>query len=301
MKKWLTALLILVILAFGFAKLKVSTLEEWYQALNGPVQQDDQMLEPEILSENSGFAIEVSMSMIFEGDLLLVNKDHPVPDGLQPETDAISLVQYPEFIDGFGVLDNSILLSPRLIEHFTAMVKAADKQGVHQFLISSGYRDEHKQDELYREMGSKRALPAGYSEHNLGLSLDIGSTQGEMSEAPEGLWLKEHAWKYGFILRYPEDKTDITGIRFEPWHFRYVGQPHSAIMHEEGLVLEQYLDELKQRKRMSTTVEGQAYEIFYYPVSEDQVIHVPAQGKYSLSGNNVDGIIVTVAGLSVGH
>lgn len=295
MKKWLISLVILLLLGFGFAKLKVSTLEEWYRELTGPAEQNDQMLEPETFTKELGFTIEVSKSMIYEGDLLLVNKDYPVPEGLHPETEAVSLVKNPELIDGFGVLDNSIMLSPRLVEHFTAMVKAAGKEGIHHFLISSGYRDESKQEELYREMGPKWALPAGFSEHNLGLSLDIGSSQGEMSEAPEGLWLKQHAWEYGFILRYPEDKTDITGIRFEPWHFRYVGQPHSTIMQEEGLVLEQYLDELKKRKSMSATVGGQKYRVFYYPVSEDQVIYIPVQGKYSLSGNNIDGIIVTVA------
>lgn len=295
MKKWLISLAILLLLVLGFAKLKVATLEEWYRDLTAPEEQNHQMQEPETTSGEAGFTIEVTKSMIFEGDLLLVNKDHPVPEGLHPEAEAVSLVQHADLIDGFGVLDNSILLSPRLVEQFTRMVKAAEKDGVHQFLISSGYRDESKQDELYREMGSKRALPAGYSEHNLGLSLDIGSSQGEMSEAPEGLWLKKHAWKYGFILRYPEDKTAITGIRFEPWHFRYVGLPHSAIMQEEGLVLEQYLDELKKRKRLSATVDGQDYRVFYYPVSKDQVIHVPVQGKYNIAGNNMDGIIVTVA------
>lgn len=295
MKKWLISIVILLLLGLGFAKLKVTTIEKWYIEMTTPVEQNDWMLEPETLTEELGITIEVTKSMIYEGDLLLVNKDHPVPEGLHPETEAVSLVKNPELIDGFGVLDNSILLSPRLVEHFTAMVKAAGKDGIHQFLISSGYRNKSKQDELYREMGSARALPAGFSEHNLGLSLDIGSSLGEMGEAPEGKWLMKHAWKYGFILRYPEDKTAITGIQFEPWHFRYVGQPHSTIMQEEGLVLEQYLDELKKRRSMSATVGEQDYRVFYYPVSKDQVIYVPARGRYSLSGNNIDGIIVTVA------
>lgn len=296
MKKWLISLVVLLVLGLVCVKLKVSTLEEWYREWTATAEQNNQVLEVEHFTEEPepGLTIKVSKSMIYEGDLLLVNKDHPVPEGLHPEAEAVSLAKHPELIDGFGVLDNSILLAPRLIERFTAMVKAAGEDGVQQFLISSGYRDEGKQDELYREMGSVRALPAGYSEHNLGLSLDIGSSQGEMGKAPEGLWLKKHAWKYGFILRYPEDKTAITGIRFEPWHFRYVGQPHSTIMQEQGLVLEQYLDQLKKRKSMSATVDGQDYRVFYYPVTKDQVIQVPAQGKYSISGNNIDGIIVTV-------
>ncbi len=79
-------------------------------------------------------------------------------------------------------------------------------------------------------MGSNYALPAGYSEHNLGLSLDVGSTQKKMEKAPEGKWIEENVWKHGFVLRYPKNKSNITGIQYEPWHIRYVGLPHSAIM-----------------------------------------------------------------------
>ncbi|RLM60061.1 D-Ala-D-Ala carboxypeptidase VanY, partial [Halorubrum sp. Atlit-9R] len=132
------------------------------------------------------------------------------------------------------------------------------------------------------------------SEHNLGLSLDIGSTQGEMGQAPEGKWLNKNAWRHGFILRYPSDKTAITGIQYEPWHFRYVGLPHSAIMQDKNFVLEEYLDYLKDHKSITTTVNQQTYEISYYPVSKNTTIPVPVNGRYEISGNNMDGIIVTV-------
>ncbi|MGG6311369.1 M15 family metallopeptidase [Paenibacillus macerans] len=305
MKKWFVCLVILVLLGYGFTKFKTSMADFGDMSdiknemppsagnaaapnQSGSASRDDRE------SAGDGFSIKVTPDMIYQGDLLLVNKDYPVPEGLHPEDEAVSLVKNPELIDGFGVLDNKILLSPRLTDKFTSMVKAAGEEGINQFLISSGYRDEQKQDELYREMGSKLALPAGFSEHNLGLSLDIGSSQAEMNQAPEGRWLKDNAWKYGFILRYPDDKTAITGIQFEPWHFRYVGLPHSAIIHENGLVLEEYLDYLKERQKVSTTVQGQSYKVFYYPVSKNQTIQVPAQGKYEVSGDNMGGIIVTV-------
>ena len=88
------------------------------------------------------------------------------------------------------------------------------------------------------------ALPE-YSEHNLGLALDVGSTLTQIKNAPEGAWLKENAWKYGFIARYPEDNTDVTGVIDEPWHFRYVGLPHSAIMQENHWAFEEYLAALR--------------------------------------------------------
>ncbi|MBU5494611.1 D-alanyl-D-alanine carboxypeptidase family protein, partial [Enterococcus sp. S177_ASV_20] len=108
-------------------------------------------------------------------------------------------------------------------------------------IINSGYRDFDEQSVLYQEMGAEYALPAGYSEHNSGLSLDVGSSLTKMERAPEGKWIEENAWKYGFILRYPEDKTELTGIQYEPWHIRYVGLPHSAIMKEKNFVLEEYM------------------------------------------------------------
>jgi D-alanyl-D-alanine carboxypeptidase len=192
------------------------------------------------------------------------------------------------------LLDHSIRLTPSLAQKFTTMIEAAQKDGVNRFAITSGYRDEKEQRELYEEMGPDYALPAGYSEHNLGLALDIGSTQGKMEVAAEGKWLKDNAWKYGFILRYPEDKTAITGIRNEPWHFRYVGLPHSAIMYEKNFVLEEYLDYLKEQKAITTTINNQVYKIFYYSISENTTIKVPSIGRYEISGNNMDGVIVTV-------
>jgi D-alanyl-D-alanine carboxypeptidase len=114
-----------------------------------------------------------------------------------------------------------------------------------------------------------------------------------MSKAPEGKWLQKNAWKYGFILRYPKDKTEITGIKYEPWHFRYVGLPHSAIINEKGIVLEQYLDLLKENREISTVVDGTTYTVNYYPVSGYTSIKIPKEGQYKTSGNNMDGVIVT--------
>ena len=142
-------------------------------------------------------------------------------------------------------------------------------------------------------MGSNYALPAGYSEHNLGLSLDIGSTQKKMEKAPEGKWIEENVWKHGFVLRYPKNKSNITGIQYEPWHIRYVGLPHSAIMqkefHTRGI-----FRVLKEEKEISTEVEGKKYTVSYYKVSENMKVNVPANKQYEISGNNMDGVIVTV-------
>lgn len=238
--------------------------------------------------------IRVTKEQVTRGNLVLVNKDHPLDPEAVPK-DIVPLFEHNDLMYGYVVLDNTIRLSRSVAENFGDMIEAAGEDGVNHFMISSGYRDESEQEQLYREKGSDYALPPGYSEHNLGLSMDIGSTQQSIDRSPEGKWLKEHAWAHGFILRYPQDKTEITGIQYEPWHFRYVGQPHSMIMKELNLTLEEYLDYLKEQSSYRTTVEGKEYEIKYVPVtSKDMEIEIPAGSEYEISGNNIDGIIVTV-------
>jgi len=255
-------------------------------------QRPDAVRDAAKLQDGPTVAIKVSKNQIYEGTLVLVNKDLPVRKEGIP-SDVIRLSQRKELVNGYRLLDDAIRLSRDVAEWFSVMMDAAKKDGVRHFVINSGYRTDKEQSQLYREMGADFALPAGYSEHNLGLSLDIGSTQTEMDKAEEGKWLRGNAWKYGFVLRYPKGKTAITGIQYEPWHFRYVGMPHSAIMEEKDFTLEEYLAYLKEHQVITATVEGMSYEVAYYPVTEQATLQVPADRPYELSGNNMDGVIVT--------
>ncbi len=90
--------------------------------------------------------------------------------------------------------------------------------------------------------------------------------------------------KYGFILRYPEDKTELTGIQYEPWHIRYVGLPHSAIMKRKEFRSRGIYGLPKEEKTISVSVNGEKYEIFYYPVTKNTTIHVPTNLRYEISG-----------------
>ena len=94
-------------------------------------------------------------------------------------------------------------------------------------------------------MAEKYVAIPGTSEHQLGLSVDINADQTKCSSEKVYQWLDENAYKYGFVKRYPEDKTDITGISNEPWHYRYVGTTVAKIMKEENLCLEEYLEKYK--------------------------------------------------------
>lgn len=228
---------------------------------------------------------------VHKGDLLLVNKEYAVhEDGVKQ--DIVNLGEQDDLVDGFVLLDRNTYLSKRVTKKFKDMIKDAAEDGVNRFVISSGYRDLDKQDQLYKEHGADYALPAGYSEHNLGLSLDVGSTQKEMKNADEGKWLQENSWKYGFILRYPSNKTEVTGILYEPWHFRYVGLPHSAIMYKNDWVLEEYLDYLKNKQYISANVENKQYDVSYYSSSKKE-IEIQVGHEYDISGDNIGGIIVT--------
>ncbi|HDX9711651.1 TPA: M15 family metallopeptidase [Bacillus cereus] len=236
---------------------------------------------------------EITKEQIYKGDLLLVNRDYPVKkDSIR--SDIINVNHNSELVRGYVIFDRNLRLSKYVVKKFLNVVDAAGKDGVQHFLMSSGYRDFKEQSKLYKEMGSDYALPAGYSEHNLGLSLDVGSTQKKMEKAPEGKWIEENVWKHGFILRYPKNKSNITGIQYEPWHIRYVGLPHSAIMQKKNFTLEEYLEFLKEEKEISTEVEGKKYTVSYYKVSENMKVNIPANKQYEISGNNMDGVIVTV-------
>ncbi|MCU6792003.1 VanY-A/VanY-F/VanY-M family D-Ala-D-Ala carboxypeptidase [Paenibacillus sp. WQ 127069] len=285
MKKWFFLFVVLLLLGYGVFQQKAEV------SLLYPSNKPNQAQE--VSSQVKNQTIKVAKDQVYQGNLILVNKVYPLhQQGVK--SDVIKLSQHKELVKGYGLYDNNIQLSKSVVQAFQKLVGAADKDKVRNFSITSGYRGLKEQEKLYEEMGSDYALPAGYSEHNLGLSLDIGSTLMEMNQAPEGKWLNQNAWKYGFILRYPKDQTAITGIQYEPWHYRYVGLPHSAIMQKQHLVLEQYLDYVKKEKSVTFQVDGEKYEISYYPVSNNTTIKVPANRRYEISGNNMDGVIVTV-------
>ena len=291
MKKW--GFLLFLVLCMNFVYVHKESL--FYQDKDEVHRTEKNNSDHLNNSENAGsfHTIEITKDFVFQGNLLLVNNEYPVHKE-SIKSDVVNLFTHQELTKGYGLLDNNVKLSEDIAQKFSTMVAAAEKEEVRHFIINSGFRDFGEQNLLFQEMGSDYALPAGYSEHNLGLSLDVGSTQMKMDAAPEGKWVEKNAWKYGFILRYPKDKTAITGIQYEPWHIRYVGLPHSAIMEEKDFVLEEYLEFLKEQKTISTTIQGKKYEISYYPVTKDTTIAVPSNSSWEISGDNMDGVIVTV-------
>ncbi|SFP30783.1 M15 family metallopeptidase [Salibacterium halotolerans] len=290
MKKWRFLLLLLICLGVSL----VYTATRLQDNADVELQYGNQPnVSSEEQSDESTRQVDVTEDQTKQGNLLLINRDYAVKrDSIRQGI--VDLSTHRDLTQGYVLLDNNISLPKDIARKFSDMVTAAGKEGVNHFSMTSGVRSFEKQRELYQEKGANLALPAGHSEHNAGLALDVGSTQESMYNAPEAKWIEENAWKHGFILRYPEGKVDVTGIEYEPWHIRYVGLPHSAIMKEKNFVLEEYLNHLKQKKKMSVDVDGKAYTVSYHSFSENMTIDIPEHLEYKISGNNMNGVIVTV-------
>ena len=177
-------------------------------------------------------------------NMILLNRDYVLPDGYTPKlTEAVK--------------GSSVQLDYRVAPHYQEMYNAALKDGITLTPIS-GYRTYTRQKNNFENRiallqsqgyskkeatikGSEIILLAGTSEHNAGLAMDICSLSESFENTKESRWLQAHAHEYGFIMRYPKDKMNITKITYEPWHYRYVGVEVAAKIKSSGMVLEEYL------------------------------------------------------------
>lgn len=187
----------------------------------------------------------------YPGDILiLVNKNYY----LSPDYVPANLIK-PKVNWAKNSNITSRLMRQEAAKALEVLVSEASKQGIELYCVSA-YRSYEKQKVLYERVKKRRgkeyankycALP-GHSEHQTGLCIDIANINNKLNtvlgKAKEGLWLKKNAHIYGFILRYPEEKSDITGYNYEPWHFRYVGIEAATEIYNKGLTLEQYLGKI---------------------------------------------------------
>ena len=268
------------------------------------------------------FTLELSRDEVNEGALILVNayNEYVFPESM--EGDLVSIVDNKsEYCHTSGY---STLIAGQAIKAFNTMCADYYSETGFQWLqINSAYRSREAQEKLYadyeRDYGAdyaaKYVANPGYSEHHTGLGIDLNvNRNGAISyiESDEGCaWFRDRCNDYGFILRYPDDKVHLTGISYESWHYRYVGKPHARIMKDMNLCLEEYVDYVK-----SYTYDGNClgyseetgvfdmkaeefYEnggtmIYYVPAEEETTaVLVPKDCTYTVSGNNVDGFIVT--------
>ncbi len=183
--------------------------------------------------------------------LVLINKQHPIPD------------DYTFKLGNIKTVKGTMKCDERIIEDLLLMMQAAKEDGVN-IAICSPYRDLNRQQVLFNRkikaymnkgmsymdaysISSQAVTVPGASEHQIGLAIDIisddyVSLDEGFADTAAGKWLAEHSCEYGFILRYPKGKEYITSIEFEPWHFRYVGKDAARLMTQEGLTLEEFWD-----------------------------------------------------------
>ena len=241
----------------------------------------------------------------FTGSKLLVNKDNPLPEDFTPQS-LVNIdpgrvkLEYPE-----------LKLLPVTLKALYSMVEAAKEEGVKGFIINSAYRSLTAQQQIfdsnldgfkkgsktYEEAYSKTrqlvALP-GSSEHHTGLAADIFSVNGrhrnDFKDTKEQVWLNTNLQKYGFIIRYPQDKTKETNAVYEPWHIRYVGIPLSIYMKEKNLCLEEFYSKI-----FSGEVLGDSKSAFMGIKKAQQVFTDEAlMSKVSLERINENNALLTL-------
>lgn len=216
-------------------------------------------------SDKGDAELTVSVADVVEDDRL---KNRPSLSGVQTYPRLVNVDNRLEssYVPGdlrklYGIPDGeTVMLDFETAEAFYELYNAMLEDGL-AILPLSGYRSYSEQVALFNynvELHKSEGMSAeeataytrrfvsvpGASEHQYGRSIDVtldGTTDHEFHKTEQGQWLIDHAHEYGFIIRYPEDKEDITGISYEPWHLRYVGKLHAEYMHEYNLCLEEYV------------------------------------------------------------
>lgn len=238
---------------------------------------------------------------VYRGDLILVNEDFALKrqNAVQRLVPADS--RYPE-----------VLLGNRAASMLACLIR--EICGEAEIIPVSGYRSFEEQTKIYEDALMEHgesftrkyvALP-DHSEHQTGLAIDVGQAVTELDficpEFPyEGICQKfrEKAPRYGFVERYGKEKENVTKIGWEPWHFRYVGVPHARFMKEHAICLEEYIELIRQypypEKALEIKGEEWTASVSYLRQStEEMFVTLPEDVLYQVSGNNVDGFILTV-------
>ena len=234
-------------------RIRISGLEKKYKEQVATLKDQNEQLASKDQDDGTGKEADssaVTLSSAENGwSLVLINDVHPLDTEYRPE---------------LGEIVEGKFVDERILNDLSEMLEDAVGEGLDMY-ICSAYRDYEEQREVfnttmvdwinqgkspleaYEETKKSVAVP-GTSEHASGLALDIASAQyGELdekqAETEEAKWLAENCWKYGFILRYPPEKSAVTGIVFEPWHYRYVGKEAAKEIKEKDMTLEEYLSQ----------------------------------------------------------
>jgi len=302
--------IILSALIIGFIGYKASKIfTDFSKVDQASLNIQTETTEPTTEEDKNKVIYETAETMTkskFIGSLILVNGDFKYYSSADDSNlVSINAQNKAQKRSSFSAATDAMEINADVYTALAAMLDDFHEETGLKVVISSGFRSFQKQEELYnadlKATGldySESVAKPGHSEHQTGLSVDFKDFDGEGDYA----WINENAWRYGFILRYPENKTSVTNIKFEPWHFRYVGVPHAYYMHTNNLCLEEYAELLIKHSYdgehlFFSDSNGTEYEI-YFVQSDDgsdvTFVPVPSGMKYEIQGNNSSGFIVTV-------
>lgn len=237
---------------------------------------------------------------INKGDLVLVNSLH---DYKFLEGDVNLTTVYESRNSYYGVSDMVLSLDSNTVTQLNAMMEgfamATSNQDIR---VIGGYRSLEAQTDKYNSGKSK--FQGGFTDYHTARTFDIGvfpSGQSSNYYKPEGIyaWINDNASNYGFIVRFPEGKETLTGEDSRAYTFRYVGIPHATYMKQNNLCLEEYIETIKtytSNNPLKVTCGTAQYDVFYVTANVNNTtgVPVPSTLPYTVSGNNVDGFIVTV-------
>ena len=217
---------------------------EEYLDLN-PNKTIDEVIKDVNIHHNYAYyenTIAANTSLNYE---MLVNKYYYLTEDYEPDDLVVISTKYSWGTAG------SQKIRKEAYDAFIEMHEAANQNGIY-LMVNSSYRDYASQERVYNnyktnhgeEYADKIAARPGYSEHQTGLALDIfslkSSAQATFKDTDAYAWLKDNSYKYGFILRYPENLENITGYNFESWHYRYVGKDLAKKVYDSGLTYDEY-------------------------------------------------------------
>ncbi|MCR4889879.1 MAG: M15 family metallopeptidase [Ruminococcus sp.] len=240
--------------------------------------------------QNEGFKEEnIPADKVKEGDLVIVNEEHPVNPA--DKSDLVDLLEFRN--EYYTLADEGIYLKKDAAEALNSMMADYnDATGLNDFIV-------YGTTETFTGTGSY--CPRYFQERVTGNTIDLALNGAGMvlsydGEDDEG-WIVDNCYKYGFIVRYPKDKSEKTGEEYCPWHLRYVGKVHAENMHATGMCLEEYVEYLKGYNAsapLKVTVNYADCSIYYIKSEGDITVGLlPIGGAYDISGNNIDGFIIT--------
>lgn len=271
-------------------------------SVSSDVTSSDENVEPEY----NWTTVQMTEADERQGELILVNSSHEYRS--EPED---LLIFYGNKTSSYGLKEAEMYAKSPVVTAMNNMMDAfKEATGNTSVLLTSAYRDVEYQQELYDADLAASGLSTsdsvskpGYSEHHTGYALDLSYQSSSGNNYLDGTgdyaWLVENCYKYGFIVRYTEEKSSITGIISEPWHFRYVGTVHAEAITKGGYCLEEYIEMLKLHDSTNpyefTSESGNSY-LIYYTAGAGASTDVPViSGKsYTVSGTNEGGFVTVV-------